>query len=380
LANNPHDAELKLAQIGCQRLIATLENELGQVSDPIGRIESLRVKLGEISRELASAPRAQMVDALLAADLGWMELERGDLESAMTKFEAAETSAAAIVRQYPDDQMHQDQLRTIRNHLAQACERLGQYERATKLVRQLIERSRKDIQQYPNNVLLQQRLATELVSEGDLLSLAGDQLKGLEAFREAEKIRRQLLDKDPRNARLERDLIVCLERIAGILLSRKNVDEAIVVLDEAIQRHSAVTANNPLNLDLKQMDWILKNLSAAAAVKQGRIDDSLRLLNEALAIEQALVRDDASRVDDWFGIAETCHQLATTLLSRPVEQQTDDDLQHALRYTDQSLRALREIESRGRLTAAQTNRKEAAERTRQLVASAIQALEELSID
>jgi tetratricopeptide (TPR) repeat protein len=224
---------------------------------------------------------------------------------------------------------------------------------------------------------VRQQLASELVRKGDILVSLRRADDALAAFREAESVRRALLTSDPKNARLERELVGCLDRIAGTLLTQQKAAAARDTLVEAMTRHGRLLAHEPRNVELRRMGWILQNSSAMVAVRQGDFDAALKSLEEALTVERALLAEDDSRLADRNGLAESYHQMALVLMSRPIERQTNDDLRRAADYVNQSLVAFEVLAKCGSLSAAQIERRQAVQKTRDIIQQAIGEIDKL---
>ncbi|MFC7547769.1 tetratricopeptide repeat protein [Plantactinospora sp. GCM10030261] len=215
--------------------------------------------------------------AMLHMELGDRRSNAGEHTTALT----AHMEATRLYRQLPGDEHHRTNLAISLHNLANALSRHGRLSEAIAQAREAVRIHREVVDKEPRR---RDALALSLTGLGTQLAESGDTEAALRAVDEAVRIRRELADADP--DRHGYDLAVVLTNLAGLLYDLRRVADAVAAADEAVMWGRRMAAASPGRyLDL--LGTSLNNL-ASAQLDQGLRERAAATQAEAVEVYRRL--------------------------------------------------------------------------------------------
>ena len=230
------------------QLQAAVENEVA--ADLLKHMSALMERFGNIARD------------------------EGDLEKAMRKYDVSLRINAAVSKAHPDNNQAKNNLLASYDK-AGIVEQLRQdYAQAEKFFRQVVDLTREELKQSPDDALWLQRLAS------------------------------------------------ALERIAGNHILRDQPELAWENATEALVYRRSLVANDPVSLAVQHGLYVALVQSSIAAESMARPEDAARFRSEARDIARKLVEADPSNAE-WQALLENAPQGSTHPPERSSASGTD---------------------------------------------------------
>jgi eukaryotic-like serine/threonine-protein kinase len=365
LAEQRAEAAHRRAQ--AEDLIDFMIGDLRRNLEPIGQLHILD-KAADRALAYMSSQRPEMMTAEELAhnatalhNLGQVRIGQGKLPDAMKAFEQSLVIARKAVDKEPRNLTVRFTLGQSQYWIGNAHKLMGDWKAALARWRDYLATSQELARAAPSNLDYQIELAYGYSNVGTMLELGRDFAAALENYQRCVAIKQVRLRTDSSNRNWQGDLAITINKVANVLQSlgrlseaRSRYEEEQRILVELVRQQpdhapwrSRLATNRwylgALLLDLGEVDAAAAELASArvdaatlaehdpanvewrhnlaltlallgnAERMRGNLDESLRLLEQALPLQRAVVRDAPGRQDDAFDLAMIDLWLAATL-------------------------------------------------------------------
>ena len=167
---------------------------------------------------------------------------------------------------------------------------LESYEKALSISRKLAAAD-------PRNANLQRDISVSLNRIGDAKLRSGDANAALAAYEEGLAIVRRLAATDPDSEDWRRDLSISLDRIGEVKLRRGDAAGALKAYEEGLAIRRALAAAAPGNANVQRAVFISLNNIGTIRVRNGDAEGALKAYEEGLAITRKLAAADPGNTD-----------------------------------------------------------------------------------
>jgi tetratricopeptide (TPR) repeat protein len=147
-----------------------------------------------------------------------------------------------------------------------------------------------------NDPLVHQRHAAARISYGDILVAKGDALGAIEQYSEARTATNVLIEKEPTNAKLQRDLAISARKLGSIRRARGELQKAQDAYEESLRIDQQLSRQDPGNVVHQRNVSVRFNKLGSIYAAKGELDAALKAYQNSLAIRRNLVAQDPHKV------------------------------------------------------------------------------------
>jgi serine/threonine protein kinase len=263
--------------------------------------------------EYAGDEPALREDAAKAAfKAGVVHEQIGESELAKAKYQLAKNRFSQMVVEMPTVPAHQADLALCENNLGSLAARLGNTAEAEQLLRSAITRQRRLLQASPDEVRYRQDIALSEINLGLALADAGQNDLAMACYRDAvRELQHGVSDhstKERGDADQRQRLSNAFYNLSGVV-AQENPAEAERLAREAINLLRDIDgpkARANLALSLSNLGTLLS--------RHNRIDEAIVVLREAVAMQEQFAIDAPHVVSHRVDLASTRNNLGQTLL------------------------------------------------------------------
>jgi hypothetical protein len=239
--------------------------------------------------DVADDPGLRADVALTHGKIARLADEIGSASEAIVAHEESLRLFVELAAADPENLEHCKQLALCKNNLALALSRTGRTDEAGHQLAEAIGIQERLVTRSPDDRSLRADLAVSYSNMGLLQSDTGQMVLAQASFRSAIDLLRDLLDAEPNNPERRQHLAAVLNNLAATRLDA-NPAEAAALHGEALEQQLAASDARPDDLAVRRNVSLTLNNLAAACSRTGRLDDALRSYEEAITIQQELLR------------------------------------------------------------------------------------------
>src|SRR5216684_233628 len=214
--------------------------------------------------------------------VGWMQLQRGNLQEADARFRRV------LLATKTDDRVNY----WARIGLGDIGIARGNLAEALKTFRDGLGIAERLAQSDPGNAGWQRDLSVSYNEIGDVLVAQGNLPEALKSFRDGLGIAERLAQSDPGNAGWQRDLSACYDRVGNVLVAQGHLPEALKSFRDGLAIRERLAQSDPGNAGWQRDLSVSYEKIGNVLVAQGNLPEALKTFRDGLAIRERLAQSD----------------------------------------------------------------------------------------
>jgi tetratricopeptide (TPR) repeat protein len=196
----------------------------------------------------------------------------------------------------------------------------------------------------PLNARAQRELAACLDKVGNALLATGEQNGALTNYNEAFVIRQKIAAADAKNAELQRDLSISHDKLGEVSTATSNIAGALAHYQEALRIDSNFASRDTQSL-LDRANSLEK--IGSLLLQRGDVNSALEHQQKGRTLREDVVQQDQENVNARRDVASSYLRLGETWIKKAEQRKQPFDWQQARQWLQRSRDELQELKSRG---------------------------------
>lgn len=218
-----------------QAQLGQIQREEGKASEALSSYRAAVETAQRGARKWPEKDAWLRVQSYACGGIGDILSAQGDLSGALAAFWDGLTLCASWVALLPRDISAHLRVARLGNRICHVLIEQNELAQAEEIRRKVFDWSQHIARAVPNSPEVRLCLSVGYVTAGDLYSAKGDRVQALEQFREAARIRQELMDQDPSDTHIQRELASSLNRVGVTLMAQGNLREALTPLEQTAE-------------------------------------------------------------------------------------------------------------------------------------------------
>jgi serine/threonine protein kinase len=335
----------KRARADADQLVAYVVDDMREKLVPIGRVQLLfeaTSKAVDYFERLPEDQRDSATDAVhtrALRQLAMAQRDKGDLQTSLKTFRAAEELSSRALAKEPDSRTHKRDYAEALSRVGETTADLGNFTDARQPMNEALEILTKLAEANPEDLSLKRDVAIARERIGDMLGDLRDYRGALEQYATSRAIQQEMLLRAPENKAYREDFAICLARTGDAHMRLEEYEKARELYRQSSDAFSALLAEDPDNV--RTMSLACNTLQRLGDACRGtrEMEKAIEFYLQEVDLSRALADHDPLNVLWQQGLATSMSRLSTTYLAVK-------DLHEAERWALQGLELRRKLAAR----------------------------------
>ncbi len=342
-AFSPSTQPYRAGQGRCLVRMAMIEFEQGHSDESLRSFERSLTLLDRLVRDRPEDPKTRADAALAHHYLSLALLNRGSPEEATRHQRAAIDLRKGLAEEFPTKMSYRIDLALSLSNLGFIHMRGGQLSEAFDSVGRANAIQRALVVEHPEDPRLHHTLALSIRGMASILNSLGRWKESRPLFVEAVEIMSRVVFENPAVTEFRRVLATSAAELGQCLIDHDELDAGLLAFAKARDQAETVRRTNPNDVrNLNSLASIHRGIGKTLA-KQGRTDDALASLHEAIVLGERIASEDNLFTYDLACGLALYGEVAGRDKSAPNEELSKKSRQ----YSDKSMAVLQQAVDRG---------------------------------
>jgi serine/threonine protein kinase/tetratricopeptide (TPR) repeat protein len=337
-----------LARHDAGELINFMTVELRDKLKAIGRLEPLKdvalQALAYYDRLVRSdnSPENRRQQSIAFVNYGDIQRDLGDLAGALVSYSTALNAQKRLVDKEPQNADWQRDLASTWQNIGDVLDQQGKIDdadvmqSALKCYQESFRIRKEFADRYRRNSEWQRDLATSWEKLGDVLYQQGKidgadvRESALKCYQESLRIRKELVDLDPKNTKWQLDLSFSYADLGDVSSTEEDSDKALAYYGEAKSIREKLARQDNGNVDLQRYLWICYAQIGHVLNARGELQDALKYYGDSLKITEELSTTEPNNAKWKRDYAISLERVGDVLKGQGAWVEAQKDYQHSL--------------------------------------------------